>query len=133
MKTCYIMRGLPGSGKSTIASHIVGNRGIIHSTDTLRIIDGVYKFDPKETAPLHAENLDNFRCSIDSGRYDVVICDNTNMKHWEYYYYQKYAKDAGYQVVIVTVTATPWECAHRNIHNVSLEVIERMAKNWEPI
>ena len=34
IKYAYIMRGIPGSGKSTAAKKIAGEEGKIHSTDT---------------------------------------------------------------------------------------------------
>jgi predicted kinase len=131
MKTCYIMRGLPGSGKSTIARQLMWGDGRIHSTDDLRYCEGQYVFDPKETERLHTQNYLAFCRSIREG-IPTVICDNTNIKLWEFERYINYAKSWEYQVVIVTVTADPEICAARNTHGVSLEVIERMAKNWEP-
>ena len=32
-KYCFIMRGLPGSGKSTVARQIAGSEGVVHSLD----------------------------------------------------------------------------------------------------
>jgi len=133
MKTCYIMRGLPGSGKSTIARKIAsGLHGRIHSTDDLRMVEGEYIFDPKDTECLHRLNYDNFRDSIDLG-IDPVICDNTNIRHWEFERYINYAEEMGYQVAIITVDAYPAVCCTRNTHGVPAEIIYRMAKNWEPI
>ena len=33
-KFCYIMRGLPGSGKSTVAEQLAGTSGVILNLDT---------------------------------------------------------------------------------------------------
>ena len=82
-----IMRGVPGSGKSTTAKRLVGE-GVIHSTDT--IIESKHDYnkffkdmiDSKNFAPLsrvHSENLKNAKKSMDEGISPVII-DNTNIK-----------------------------------------------------
>ena len=53
-KFCFIMRGVPGSGKSTVASKIKGENGIIHSTDDYFIdANGEYQFDKTLLAKNH--------------------------------------------------------------------------------
>lgn len=130
MKICYIMRGLPGSGKSTLARKLVEG-GVIHSTDDLRMRDGVYHWDPRETEALHRQNLDNFRESLSKGISPVVV-DNTNIRNWEHAPYRFEAECAGYQVIVISVYADPLECAARNTHQVPEETILLMSRNWEP-
>ena len=65
--TCYILRGLPGTGKSTLARLIsaANNPEYCHdgihvetfSTDDLFIKEGVYEFDPTLLKQHHEENL----------------------------------------------------------------------------
>ena len=42
-KILYLLRGVPGSGKSTVAQNIGGTH---FETDKYFMVDGEYKFDP---------------------------------------------------------------------------------------
>jgi len=53
VKTLIIMRGLPGSGKSTKAKLFAGEKGLIYSTDDFFIIDGKYIYDPTKIVEYH--------------------------------------------------------------------------------
>ena len=131
MKIAYIMRGISGSGKSTIAKKLAGESGVIHSTDDLFITDGVYTFNPSQLHKKHAENFTNFCKSIDTGT-EIVICDNTNTMHWEYEHYIEAAKKRGYLVAIVAIShPTAEEAFHRNTHDVPRCTIESMLARWE--
>lgn len=60
MRIAYIMRGIPGSGKSTIAKIIAGDTGKIHSTDDFFYNPyGEYCFDPKLLKEYHEKNFRN--------------------------------------------------------------------------
>jgi tRNA uridine 5-carbamoylmethylation protein Kti12 len=132
MKMAFIMRGVPGSGKSVVAKYLAGNQGIIHSTDDLRMINGEYVFDPVRNQQQHDQNFANFCQSLDLG-VDVVICDNTNITKRDYQRYIDAANNAGYLVVMVVMPHPNLEtAANRNSHGVSLEVIRSMFERWEP-
>jgi predicted kinase len=142
------MRGIPGSGKSTVAERIAKGleqhsffsreKGIcsgkarIHSTDNYFMVDGEYRFDPTKLGEYHKTNFEAFKESVATG-YPVVICDNTNTTKWEYERYQKAAEEAGYIVSIISMPhPEPEVAAERNSHGVPLEAIKRMLKRWEP-
>ena len=139
-KKLIIMRGLPGSGKSTKARELAGKTGIIHSTDNYLIdpITGNYKFDPSKIAQHHAENLKAAIESMKSGISPVVI-DNTNIQRWHYQKYIDAAIDNDYDVEIVAIDPTSYseadinELAERQkrTHNVPKEVIVDMLNKWE--
>jgi tRNA uridine 5-carbamoylmethylation protein Kti12 len=138
MKTAFIMRGIPGSGKSTTVRELI--RGYdnlalsvaVHSTDDLCMVDGEYKFDIELAGARHAQNLENFCDSVADG-VPCVICDNTNVKTAQYQAYVDAAELMGYMVVIVElVHPKPGVAYERNSHGVPLEVIERMISDWEP-
>ncbi|MBP9839028.1 MAG: hypothetical protein KBC84_10000 [Proteobacteria bacterium] len=46
-KELVLMRGLPGSGKSTKAKKIAGNVGVVYSTDDFFMVNGKYMYDSK--------------------------------------------------------------------------------------
>tara|TARA_R110002020_G_scaffold210083_1_gene416051 strand:+ start:1863 stop:2354 length:492 start_codon:yes stop_codon:yes gene_type:complete len=142
--TCYILRGLPGTGKSRLASLIrEANAGEdfgirIFSTDDLFINDeGVYEFDADLLKWHHQENLRRATEYFAEDQYGwtrIAIIDNTNTQHWEYAPYVKAAKEAGWDVQIITLDWNEHDIplyAKRTKHGVPEEAIQRMADRWE--
>ena len=138
-KTLIIMRGLPGSGKSTRARELQ-EKGVIHSTDTYftHPSTGEYKFDFEKAKDYHQNNLE---AAIESmqARISPVIIDNTNVQRWEFQKYLDAADEFGYDVKIETLDPTNYsedfikELAERQkkTHNVPEQVIIDMLKRWE--
>ncbi|CAI2382942.1 unnamed protein product [Moneuplotes crassus] len=131
---CYIMRGVPGSGKSTVAHKLCGENGVIHSTDNYFVNEeGVYEFDPSKIKEYHGQNYKDFKKSIDD-KVETVVVDNTNVQEFEYKKYVEYATENGYVVSYVTLPfPDPEVAAERNSHGVPLEAIQRMMKKWRRI
>ena len=132
MKTAYIFRGIPGSGKSAIANLLAttSKSSIIHSTDNYHMVNGRYKFNKERLWEYHAMNFEAFEKSCKKG-IKVVICDNTNIRKSFYIDYVKIAKKHGYRVHIITVgdfNATA--CWKRNKHKVPLKVVRAMKRNF---
>jgi len=130
--TVYIMRGMPGSGKSSLARDLAGDVGHIHSTDELSQVNGKYVFQPSKLGELHKQNYDNFVVSLEN-QVEIVICDNTNMQIWEFKKYVDIAKQFNYRVVIVTMPFIDINLAvERNTHDVPEISIKKMVQIWEP-
>lgn len=147
-KKSIILKGLPGSGKSSLVKKITGDihlenchGGIrsstyrVHSTDNYFSVTGEYLFNPTRLDEFHRYNREDFQLSCESGL-DYVICDNTNTTWKEIEPYVKIAKDNGYEIQVLEPD-TPWkfnpeECAKRNTHGVPLQAIERMLQRWTP-
>lgn len=132
MKTVTIMRGVPGSGKSTKAATL---GGLVLTTDDFFMENGKYVFDGKKISQAHAWNQGRCEGAMMSGVEHVII-DNTNTQAWEAKPYCLLAERFGYQVNFVTAD-TPWaldaeECAKRNSHGVPLESIKTMLARFEP-
>lgn len=131
VKTVFIMRGVPGSGKSTFAARLAGSGGVVHSTDNYFVKNWVYHFDPYRLKEFHQCNFEAFCRSLEAG-VPTVVCDNTNFKRWHFAPYVEAAKRAGYRIVIVSVFGvTAEEAAKRSIHHVPVHVIQRMLDEWE--
>ena len=131
MKKACIMRGIPGSGKSTMAKELAGSNGVIHCTDDYFMVDGVYRFDFKKIKEYQDKNFEAFCRSLADG-IETVICDKTNVQLWQYRDYIKTAEVAGYDVRIISMPhPDPEVAAARNKHGVPLEVIKRMIDQWE--
>jgi predicted kinase len=138
-KTLIIMRGLPGSGKSTRARELQ-EKGVIHSTDTYFTDPSTceYKFDFEKAKDYHQNNLEAAIESMQAGISPVII-DNTNVQRWEFQKYLDAADEFGYDVKIETLDPTNYsedfikELAERqkNTHNVPEQVIIDMLKRWE--
>ncbi len=133
VKVAYIMRGVPGSGKSTVAQVLALADGAIHFTDKYFVdrYTGVYRFNPKILGIYHKLNLRAFKKSIGNG-VAVVICDNTNIRHSCWKPYADAARAAGYIVAVVSLPhPDPVVAAKRNTHGVSEEAIRKMIDSWE--
>lgn len=133
MNTAIIMRGIPGSGKSTFARELAeGKHAVICSTDDYFVKDGTYARDISKLAKYHEQNLERFIESLKDG-VPLVICDNTNVRRDHYSAYVRFAEHYDYRVAIVTMPhPRPETAAARNIHGVSREHIERLLSQWEP-
>ncbi len=132
-KTVYIMRGVSGSGKSTIAREIAQDfDGKIHSTDEYFVDEsGQYNFDRTKLGEAHKANFEAFKASLQH-ELPVVIVDNTNTKRWEFENYTKEAANAGYAVREVTAPTPELDDAvARNLHGVPESAIKNMLERFE--
>lgn len=141
-----IMRGIPGSGKSTRANDLVGE-GIIHSTDAIIEATGDYSGyfqrmveskDWSEHGRTHNKNFKNARQSMIEGVSPVIV-DNTNIKAYEPKKYVEAALRMGLDennISIVDVGnggVSATVLAERNTHNVPLETIRRMMSSHKGV
>ena len=131
MQIAYILRGIPGSGKTTLAKTLAGSGGVIHSTDNYFLQDGVYCFNPTRLPEFHDRNFEAFAESLKRG-IPVVVCDNVNRAHEDYRRYVYAARECGYQVAIVFLPhPSPDEAAARTVHGVPIQTISRIIERWE--
>jgi len=133
--TMTIMRGLPGSGKSTKAKKIAAETGaIIVSADNFFVgHDGVYRFEPSRIGDAHASCYEGAVNAVTRG--NSVIVDNTNTQKWEFQKYVELSIATGMVINIVTVYdggLSDEALARRNTHDVPVEAIARMRARWEP-
>lgn len=154
MRKLILMRGLPGSGKSSLAqllasSHILaGNKSVaICSTDDYHMIDGKYVFNADMLGQFHELNHKEAEGYMKIG-IELIIIDNTNIKLRDMRPYRNSAKQLGYTAEEVIVgkeellsdleNADPHKfvnyidmCAKRNTHGVPREAIEKMARRFQ--
>jgi len=119
-----IIRGLPGSGKTTKAMYLLEMEpDTDHFEADMYFINsdtGTYCFDRGQAQSAHDWCFDNTQLSLIHGR--NVIVSNTFSRTWEY---QRYL-DLGYPTEVITMTGT-----YPNIHGVPQEAIDRMKERWE--
>lgn len=122
MANLLIVRGLPGSGKSTFAKRVAFTMNMTHVEADMFFVDksGQYNFDPLKLKEAHEWCQNRTRTLLDSGK-DVIV-SNTFVKKWEAEPYLKMTKN-----VSIIVMKSEYD----NIHGVPAEVIERMKNSWE--
>ena len=120
----YIIRGLPGSGKSTFGAKIADT---CHAADDFfyKLGNGEYAFDPKRLRDAH--DYCQLAVERDMIRGLTVAVANTFSRRWEAEPYYELAEKYGYSVFVV-------ECQNQfgSVHNVPEETILAMARRWEP-
>lgn len=132
MPKAIIIRGLPGSGKSTMAKELAGTDGVIHSTDTYRYVNGVYVYDRSKNAQNHQKCFEAFCASL-AAQIPVVIYDGVNSKLIYFTRYVLAARHSGYEVIVIQIPfITAAAAAAKNIHGLSEINAQRMIDEWEP-
>lgn len=117
-----IIRGLPGSGKTTMARALDGYEH--YEADMFFERDGEYRFDPSKLKAAHSWCLSMAVSSMRRGVNCVV--SNTFTQKWEVQPYLDAAKLEGVTVRIIEATGN-----FKNIHSVPPDAIERMRRRWE--
>lgn len=118
----YILRGLPGSGKSTFTNTLKGVT--ICSADQYFMVDGEYRYEGSKIGLAHKASLKKFVEALMRG--EDVVCDNTNCSHLEMGAYVAVAAAMGATVEIHTFMVPPEVSVARNTHGVPENAIRSM-------
>jgi predicted kinase len=121
-----LVRGLPGSGKSTFAYGFSYTGNFFHYEADMFFYDddGDYVFNPKKIKDAHEWCQRKTNEALADGR--NVVVSNTFSQLWELQPYLDMADKYGVRVQVITC-----EGDYGNIHNVPVETVERMRKRWE--
>lgn len=136
-KHIYLLRGLPGSGKSSLARKLKRNfpTAVVLSTDDYFLMeDGTYIYNPDLLQDAHRWNQRRARKAMTRGKTPIII-DNTNILAWHMKPYAVMALENAYQVIFLEPD-THWkfnvkELTRRNSHGVPREKIQRMKDVYE--
>lgn len=123
MKQLILFRGLPGSGKSTMAESLCNE---VWSADMFFEKSGEYIFDPTRLSEAHQWCRAHTEKSMDEGE-SLIGVANTFTEEWEMEPYFELAKRYGYQVSTLIV-----ENRHgsKNVHGAPDEAVERMRNRF---
>lgn len=143
LKRVTIMRGLPGSGKSTwIQNNIKGARmfSCVYtvSADLYFMENGKYVFNPLKLGEAHRSCL---RAFVDlvvmpwdpSLPTCEIVVDNTNMRVDEMLPYIRIAEAYNIPIQVVHLIVSPETSFERNLHGVPNGSIRRMAERFQSI
>ncbi len=135
MKQLVVLRGLPGSGKSTWAKQWVAEeRGRVRvNKDDIRMMLFNVEFDPKNEAVVHDVFLQNVRIHLSRGR--SVVADNTHLKASYVKELHALAASIGnVEVIEKWMNVDLNECIRRNFareRQVPVDVLRQMDKSRE--
>lgn len=143
-----ILRGLPGSGKSFLASHC---QEVLKDTTKTAILSADdyftsrgrgeeggrtdYVFNPANAYKAHQHVLTQFLSSLANG-VKLVIIDNTNTQLWEYRIYTHICDILGYPYHVLEIpfllSSNLAELYRlRNVHSIQPVAITKMCQRWE--
>jgi predicted kinase len=127
-----LLRGLPGSGKTTLAKIILQLRStdepeILSADDFFEDKEGDYNFDPTKLKEAH--NYCQFRCSERMRQQKAkIVVANTFTQEWEMDEYFKMAERYNYRVHTVVVENRH---GNENIHGVPEDKLQQMKNRFQ--
>lgn len=129
-----LLRGLPGSGKSTAVKKFQkelppGRLAEVCSSDHFFIgPDGVYRFDVKQLSQAHRWCFQKYLDAVRNPLAAAIFIDNTNLRAWEMAPYIAVADAHGLEHEIITHVIDPLTSFRRNVHDVPLATIMSMSR-----
>uniref|UniRef100_A0A182RD96 YLP motif-containing protein 1 n=1 Tax=Anopheles funestus TaxID=62324 RepID=A0A182RD96_ANOFN len=153
-RICFLIRGLPGSGKSHLARLIKNTEQRFNQSPRVLSIDDYfliereeeekdpmtgkiskltkseYEYDA-EMEDIYVQNLIKaFKRTISERLFNFVIVDCCNHMLETYCEFHNYARSNGFKVYTCTMQTDVEDCARQNIHNRTEQEIQIYADNW---
>ncbi len=129
-KSLILLRGLPGSGKTTLAGVLSeGNTYPVFSVDDYftNTETGEYRFDFKSNHIAYRQCEEHTQQAMQQGISKIIV-HNTFTINWELEPYFKLASEHHYTLFVVTVENYH---NHKNTHAISDEQVQKMAEKYK--
>jgi len=132
-KILTLVRGLPGSGKSTFANTITNKFSICEADKFFYDKEGNYNFDGSKLRQAHEWCRNQVETRMKDNQlnpqfYPEIVVSNTFTQEWEMEAYYKLAEQYGYKVFSIIV-----ENRHGGVneHGVPADKLEQMRNRFE--
>lgn len=132
-KILTLVRGLPGSGKTTFANTITNEFSVCEADKFFYDKEGNYNFDTNKLSQAHKWCKDQVEIRMKDNQineqfYPHIVVSNTFTKEWEMNEYFELAKQYGYMINSIIV-----ENRHGNksVHNVPEATMGNMLNRFE--
>ena len=121
-----LIRGLPGSGKTTLAKQLSKQLKAKHFEADMSFENenGEYVFDGTKLAQAHEWCFQQTRKWLSKGK--TVIVSNTFVRQWEMKRYVKYCEKKGIEVEVQVCRGE-----FSSVHDVPPATIENMRRQWQ--
>ena len=130
-----VIRGLPGSGKTSYAQELAKQTGaILIEPDAFVTVDGKYRYDPARWGKARYLARQIMRLIATTQESDIIYADVQPTRREVADMLRdigQYAPGIRYRVIDMP-PITLEESRKRNRHNVRIEDLERMIARWEP-
>lgn len=140
MKVMWILRGLPGVGKSTLATSLViaaqanNNTSAICCADDYMMEGDKYVWAPEKVADAHTRCRNKAAIAVEN-KVEYIIIANTNTTMKEMKFYMDLTKTHNYFLQMVTIGQFSDDAvelyAKQNTHNVPIETIRKMRDRFQ--
>ena len=129
----FLVRGLPGSGKTSFASAIWNDYAVCEADKFFYDKEGNYNFDPTKLKEAHAWCKNEVESKMiehqnNQQYYPEIAVSNTFTQEWEMEDYFKLAEKYGYKVVSLII-----ENRHggQNVHGVPEDKLQIMKDRFQ--
>ena len=128
MKKLFLLRGLPGSGKSSVAKSLMNAQTGHVEADMFFMKNGEYNFDASKLKEAHEWCQKQADAYMSPYGYNTVIVSNTYTQEWEMKPYYELAEKYGFVVFSLVV-----ENRHGGVneHGVPDETLEKMENRFQ--
>lgn len=124
MAHLYLIRGLPGSGKTTFAKQMY-DYGVVHyEADQFFEMSGEYRFDPRMLTAAHDWCWSKTMIALCDG-YDVIV-SNTFTQFWELARYLDFRST----LPGTTISIIEMRTQYRSVHGISDQKMDQMRQRW---